>query len=97
MTHDERIEVMAKALYRHFLLGECGRFPGLEDEVSAHWETFLPEARAAWAAAGVEEMVREAAKLALYKALSNTPWGGRADSTDEWCQSIVRAVMGLTP
>jgi hypothetical protein len=88
MTHDERIEAMARAINAEF-------YGHPWDETTAFRQGLCFDmALAALAAAGVEEMVREAAKLALYKALSNTPWGGHPDSTDEWCQSIVRAVMG---
>jgi hypothetical protein len=54
------------------------------------------EARAAIAAyrPAVEGMVREAAKLSLYEAMSNTPWGDEPQATDKWCADIVARVMG---
>lgn len=68
MTHDERIEAMAKALYmtatHRVSLGE-------------EWRAFLPDARAAWASVlpDVEEMVREAVRKtadAAFVALGET-------------------------
>jgi hypothetical protein len=62
MTHDERIEAMAKALQR-MSYARCdwswsdAEFDDLSDRYQAE---YLADARAAWAAADVEGMVREA-------------------------------------
>jgi len=95
MTHDERIEAMARAIARGFAeatSNEDGDGETLDEYVDKYWPEFVGDARAAWAAADVEGMVREAALLSLQKALRHTPFGH--DAHKPWADDIVARVMG---
>jgi hypothetical protein len=89
MTHDERIEAMALALYDHAVGPDFPPFDRLPAAVQLYW---VQQATAALAAAGIEEMVREAADegfeagfLCVYYETQEV-----ADTVD----AIVREVMG---
>jgi hypothetical protein len=91
MTHDERIEAMARGLcalyYRRCVMFVSDR-AGRMAYVDAQWRDHVEQARAAWAAAGVEEMVREAA----VKGINH---GARERYVDTAVlAAIVREVMG---
>ena len=82
MTHDERIEAMARA---HWSNEPNSRMLATFDELSdeAH-ERLFKNMEAALAAAGVEEMVREAARKTA----------APLELRDEWVDDLVREVMG---
>jgi hypothetical protein len=58
MTHDERIEAMARALCKRRIMFDGS--PGADIFVDGNWRESRKDAEAALAAAGVEEMVRKA-------------------------------------
>lgn len=82
MTHDERIEKVARALYDHAVGPDFPLFDRLPADVQLYW---LRQATAALAAAGVEEMVREA----VSRTCELCDYGFSPDVDD-----IVRKVMG---
>jgi len=90
MTHDERIEKVARALHVVWIPDP----DPWEDIGEMNRNYYLEAAEAALAAAGMEEMVREAARLTLYRAMSSTPFGEEPATTDQWLDDIVREVMG---
>jgi hypothetical protein len=98
MTHDERIEAMARAMHRD----ECVRrdypwteesFDNLRDGVK---DILLRDAAAAWAAADVESLVREAVEDAVemfvaWAVNQSTPLGQPIDPPG--IDAIVARVM----
>jgi hypothetical protein len=82
MTHDERIEAMARAIHD----AEVSMFD------SPRWLRRLEQAKAALAAAGVEEMVRRAADKGFEEGFQCMQYDMQkvADAVD----AIVREVMG---
>jgi hypothetical protein len=87
MTHDERIEAMARAI--------CDSdYYGAWDECSEEWRCNLRAmATAALAAAGVEEMVRAAAFDGFVQGQSFDGFDNRV-GTAATIDDIVREVMG---
>jgi len=87
MTHDERIEAMAKA---HWLASpHSGMFSKWEDSHPVTVSVLHEQMEAALAAAGLEEVVRSAAVKAAC-AENQYQWGIDSSDIDE----IVKEVMG---
>ena len=94
MTHDERIDAIARALQRR-ARQRCG-WPWSDDDfnslMQSHKIALLENAEAALAAAGVEEMVREAAREAWdLGCMSET---SDIEQRNQDAEEIVREVMG---
>jgi hypothetical protein len=86
MTHDERIEAMARAI--------CEQFYGTSWELTSHFrqQICIGLADKALDAAGVEEMVREAAREAWdLGCMSET---SDIEQRNQDAEEIVREVMG---
>ena len=92
MTPDERIEAMARAIYRSHQIDRDGIPPTIDDEETS-WHLWKPEAEAALAAAGVEEMVREAAFDGFVQGQNFDGFDNRV-GTAATIDDIVREVMG---
>jgi hypothetical protein len=87
MTHDERIEAMARAIWNAESVRAASRDRCIDwlDVSERHRSDYIFLATAALAAAGVEEMIREAAEKA---------WDVGGMSEPMVLRQIVREVMG---
>jgi hypothetical protein len=89
MTHDERIKAMAEAIFKADFPDDEDLWDECEGDMQAVYNRM---ATAALAAAGVEEMVREAAREAWdLGCMSET---SDIEQRNEEAEEIVREVMG---
>jgi len=96
MTHDERIEAMAEMHYEAYASAHAN-----EEVIPPAWDA-LPDAmkagaiafmRAAWAAADVESLVREAVENAWAQALEHRAYAYLGQNAQDEINAIVASVM----